>query len=219
MGVAAVVLGVRSELQQSRSVNGLATTGVRELTNGLLAGDHSAEDRPFHPACGPIILAVRAKQAGRAAINHQIVAELNKLLSTVLVDVRVGDAIVFTGHVGEESPGLTFVARTHATTSLRPRPPRPGPRARPPPVSARFSSCVAGSPPIRICTSIRERGSRTRPPSGEVAAQRLPLYAHAATARAAGGWGLLALRSGVSAVGRRGPRQCRRVGAISPTLG
>jgi DNA-binding IclR family transcriptional regulator len=38
--------------------------------------------------------------------------------STVLVGVRVGDAIVFTDHAGEESPGLTFVARTHARRPL-----------------------------------------------------------------------------------------------------
>jgi IclR family transcriptional regulator, acetate operon repressor len=36
----------------------------------------------------------------------------------VLVGVRVGDAIVFTDHVGEESPSLTFVARTHARRPL-----------------------------------------------------------------------------------------------------
>jgi DNA-binding IclR family transcriptional regulator len=32
--------------------------------------------------------------------------------------VRVGDSIVFTDHVGEESPALTFVARTHARRPL-----------------------------------------------------------------------------------------------------
>src|SRR6185437_4478528 len=37
---------------------------------------------------------------------------------TVLVGVRVGDAIVFTDLVGEESPSLTFVARTHARRPL-----------------------------------------------------------------------------------------------------
>jgi IclR family acetate operon transcriptional repressor len=44
---------------------------------------------------------------------------LSKVLGcTVLVGVRVGDAIVFTDHVGDESPGLTFVARTHARRPL-----------------------------------------------------------------------------------------------------
>ena len=37
---------------------------------------------------------------------------------TVLVGVRVGDAIVFIDHVGEESPSLTFVARTQARRPL-----------------------------------------------------------------------------------------------------
>ena len=37
---------------------------------------------------------------------------------TVLVGVRVGDSIVFTDLVGEESPSLTFVARTHARRPL-----------------------------------------------------------------------------------------------------
>ena len=32
--------------------------------------------------------------------------------------MRVGDAIVFTDLVGEESPSLTFVARTHARRPL-----------------------------------------------------------------------------------------------------
>ena len=46
-------------------------------------------------------------------------AELARLLGcTVLVGVRVGDAIVFTDLVGEESPSLTFVARTHARRPL-----------------------------------------------------------------------------------------------------
>ena len=46
-------------------------------------------------------------------------AELAKVLGCiVLVGVRVGDAIVFTDLVGEESPSLTFVARTHARRPL-----------------------------------------------------------------------------------------------------
>ena len=46
-------------------------------------------------------------------------AELATVLGcTVLVGVRVGDAIVFVDHVGAESPALTFVARTHARRPL-----------------------------------------------------------------------------------------------------
>ncbi|WP_323181388.1 IclR family transcriptional regulator C-terminal domain-containing protein [Streptomyces sp. NBC_00154] len=37
---------------------------------------------------------------------------------TVLVGVRVGDALVFADHAGQESPNLTFVARTHARRPL-----------------------------------------------------------------------------------------------------
>ena len=40
------------------------------------------------------------------------------LRCTVLVGVRVGDAIVFVDHVGEESPSLTFVARAQARRPL-----------------------------------------------------------------------------------------------------
>jgi IclR family acetate operon transcriptional repressor len=47
------------------------------------------------------------------------VAEVAEALGcTVLVGVRVGDAIVFVDHVGEESPSLTFVARAHARRPL-----------------------------------------------------------------------------------------------------
>ena len=53
------------------------------------------------------------------SLNHQFVAELSKVLEcTIFVGVRVGDAIVFTDYVGEESPSLTFVARTHARRPL-----------------------------------------------------------------------------------------------------
>jgi hypothetical protein len=36
----------------------------------------------------------------------------------VLVGVRVGDAVVFVDHVAEESPALSYVARTHAGRPL-----------------------------------------------------------------------------------------------------
>ncbi|MCW2554945.1 MAG: putative transcriptional regulator, IclR family protein, partial [Mycobacterium sp.] len=53
------------------------------------------------------------------SLDHRFVAELAKVLGcAVLVGVRVGDAIVFTDLVGEESPSLTFVARTHARRPL-----------------------------------------------------------------------------------------------------
>ena len=50
---------------------------------------------------------------------HELVAELGKALGcTVLVGVRVGDAMVFTDYTGQESPSLTFAARTHARRPL-----------------------------------------------------------------------------------------------------
>ena len=53
------------------------------------------------------------------SLDHRFVAELAKVLGcTVLVGVRVGDAMIFTDHVGEESPSLTFAARTHARRPL-----------------------------------------------------------------------------------------------------
>ncbi|HEV8174859.1 MAG TPA: IclR family transcriptional regulator C-terminal domain-containing protein, partial [Actinoplanes sp.] len=46
-------------------------------------------------------------------------AELREVLGcTIFVGVRVGDAIVFTDYAGDESPSLTFVARTHARRPL-----------------------------------------------------------------------------------------------------
>jgi DNA-binding IclR family transcriptional regulator len=97
-----------------------AKSSVQELTNGLLARGYLIEaDRRFHLGPGPFILAARANKLAALSIDHRFVAELSRLLgSTVLVGVRVGDAIVFTDHVGEESPGLTFVARTHARRPL-----------------------------------------------------------------------------------------------------
>src|SRR5271166_3902059 len=90
-----------------------AKTSVQELTNGLLArGYLTEEDRRFHLGPGPFKLAA-------LSLDHRFVAELADVLRcTVLVGVRVGDAIVFTDLVGEESPSLTFVARTHARRPL-----------------------------------------------------------------------------------------------------
>ena len=95
-------------------------TSVQELTNGLLArGYLIEEERRFHLGPGPFILASRANKLAALSLDHDFVAELAKVLdATVLVGVRVGDAIVFVDYVGEESPGLTFAARTHARRPL-----------------------------------------------------------------------------------------------------
>jgi DNA-binding IclR family transcriptional regulator len=97
-----------------------AKSSVQELTNGLLARGYLIEDEHrFHLGSGPFILAARANKLAALSLDHQFVAELAKVLGcTVFVGVRVGDAIVFTDHVGEESPSLTFVARTHARRPL-----------------------------------------------------------------------------------------------------
>jgi DNA-binding IclR family transcriptional regulator len=97
-----------------------AKTSVQELTNGLLArGYLTEEDHRFHLGPGPFIVASRANKLAALSLDHEFVVELNKVLGcSVLVGVRVGDAIVFTDHVGEESPGMTFVARTHARRPL-----------------------------------------------------------------------------------------------------
>jgi len=97
-----------------------AKSSVQELTNGLLArGYLIEEERRFHLGPGPFILAARANRLAALSLDHEFVAELAKVLGcTVLVGLRVGDAIVFTDHVGEESPSLTFVARTHARRPL-----------------------------------------------------------------------------------------------------
>jgi DNA-binding IclR family transcriptional regulator len=97
-----------------------AKSSVQELTNGLLARGYLIEsERRFHLGPGPFILAVRANKLAALSLDHRFVAELaNVLRCTVLVGVRVGDAIVFTDLVGEDSPSLTFVARTHARRPL-----------------------------------------------------------------------------------------------------
>jgi DNA-binding IclR family transcriptional regulator len=99
---------------------GAAKSSVQELTNGLLArGYLLEEDRRFHLGPAPFILASRANKLAAASLDHRFVAELAEVLGvTVLVGVRVGDSLVFTDHAGEESPALTFVARTHARRPL-----------------------------------------------------------------------------------------------------
>ena len=97
-----------------------AKSSVQELTNGLLARGYLVEEeRRFHLGPGPFILAGRANKLAALSLDHQFVAEVAETLGcTVLVGVRVGDAIVFVDHVGEESPSLTFAARAHARRPL-----------------------------------------------------------------------------------------------------
>ena len=97
-----------------------AKSSVQELTNGLLARGYLVEeDGHFHLGPGPFILAARANKLAALSVDHRFVVEMSEVLGcTVLVGVRVGDTIVFVDHVGEESPGLTHVARTHARRPL-----------------------------------------------------------------------------------------------------
>ena len=61
----------------------------------------------------------RANKLAALSLDHEIVAELGKALGcAVLVGVRVGDAMIFTDYAGQESPSLTFAARTHARRPL-----------------------------------------------------------------------------------------------------
>jgi DNA-binding IclR family transcriptional regulator len=107
-------------LAELAAAMGAAKSSIQELTNGLLARGYLVEeDHRFHLGPGPFILAARANKLAALSLNHEFVAELAALLDcTVLVGVRVGDAIVFTDFVGEESPSLGFVARTHARRPL-----------------------------------------------------------------------------------------------------
>jgi DNA-binding IclR family transcriptional regulator len=97
-----------------------AKSSIQELTNGLLARGYLVEeDRRFYLGPGPFILAARANKLAALSLDHRFLAELREVLgSTVFVGVRVGDAIVFTDYAGDESPNLTFVARTHARRPL-----------------------------------------------------------------------------------------------------
>jgi DNA-binding IclR family transcriptional regulator len=97
-----------------------AKSSVQELTNGLLARGYLIErERRFYLGPGPFVLAARANKLAALSLDHQFVTELAETLGcTVLVGVRVGDAIIFTDLVGEESPSLRFVARIHARRPL-----------------------------------------------------------------------------------------------------
>jgi DNA-binding IclR family transcriptional regulator len=108
-------------LAELATAMGAAKSSVQELTNGLLArGYLIEEDRRFHLGPGPFILAARANKLAALSLNHEFVAELSKVLGcAVLVGVRVGDAVVFTDLVGEESPSLTFVALASLSSGRR----------------------------------------------------------------------------------------------------
>jgi DNA-binding IclR family transcriptional regulator len=97
-----------------------AKSSVQELTNGLLArGYLIEEERRFHLGPGPFLLASRANKMAALLLDHRLVVELAETLDcTVLVGVRVGDALVFVDYVGEESPSLTFAARTRSRRPL-----------------------------------------------------------------------------------------------------
>jgi len=99
---------------------GAANSSIQELTNGLLARGYLIEEgHRFHLGPGPFILASRANKLAALSLDHELVTELSKALGcSVLVGVRVGDAMIFTDHAGEESPSLTFAARTHARRPL-----------------------------------------------------------------------------------------------------
>jgi DNA-binding IclR family transcriptional regulator len=97
-----------------------AKTSIQDLANGLVArGYLREEEHRFYLGPGPFILASRANKLAALALDHEFVAQLAKVLGcTLFIGVRVGDAIVFTDYVGEESPSLTYVARTHARRPL-----------------------------------------------------------------------------------------------------
>jgi DNA-binding IclR family transcriptional regulator len=107
-------------LAELATVLDAAKSSVQELTNGLLARGYLVEEeRRFHLGPGPFILAGRANKLAALVLDHQFVADVADAVGcTVLVGVRVGDAIVFVDHVGEESPSLTFVARAQARRPL-----------------------------------------------------------------------------------------------------
>jgi DNA-binding IclR family transcriptional regulator len=107
-------------LAELAAVLDAAKSSVQELTNGLLARGYLIEEqRRFHLGPGPFVLASRANKLAALSLDHEFVTAVAEALDcTVLVGVRVGDAIVFIDYVGEESPSLTFVARTRARRPL-----------------------------------------------------------------------------------------------------
>lgn len=112
---------LRGEIEDVVLVDRRRDDEQRQLVHRLVLarGYLTEEERRFHLGPGPFILATRANKLAALSLDHQFVAQLGKVLGcTVLVGVRVGDAIVFIDRVGEESPSLTFVARTHARRPL-----------------------------------------------------------------------------------------------------
>ncbi|SFG93988.1 SpoIIE family protein phosphatase [Streptomyces mirabilis] len=86
-----------------------------DVAHGYLIED----DRRFHLGPGAFTVAAHANKLAALSLDHRFLAELSQLLRcTVLVGVRVGDALVYADHAGQESPSLTFVARTHARRPL-----------------------------------------------------------------------------------------------------
>ena len=114
--------GVPVDQQPNPREYGSFDPGARfqELTNGLLARGYLVEeDGRFHLGPGPFILAARANTLAALSIDHRGRRRAEQAPQiNVLVGVRVDDAIVFVDHVGQESPGLTYVARTHARRPL-----------------------------------------------------------------------------------------------------
>jgi DNA-binding IclR family transcriptional regulator len=107
-------------LAELATVLDAAKSSVQELTNGLLARGYLIEEQHrFHLGPGPFILAARANKTAALSLDHHFITELaDTLACTVLVGIRVGDAIVFVDHVGEESPSLTYVARAQTRRPL-----------------------------------------------------------------------------------------------------
>ena len=143
---------------------GAAKTSLAELTNGLLArGYLIEEEHRFHLGPGPFVLASRATLAA-LSLDHELVAELGKALGCpVLVGVRVGDAMIFTDYTGQESPSLTFAARTHAR---RPSTPAPPERSCSPtsPTTRCTASSMAPAPSMRAtCGSSSPSSPRSAP--------------------------------------------------------
>ena len=97
-----------------------AKSSVQELTNGLLARGYLIERTAGFTSGRGRSSSPRARTSWpRCHLITGSWPSWPRLLGcTVLVGVRVGDAIVFTDLVGEESPSLTFVARTHARRPL-----------------------------------------------------------------------------------------------------
>ena len=126
-----------------------------------MEGEHGCRLGP-----GPFILAARANKLAAVSLDHEFVAELANVLGcVVLVGVRVGDAIVFTDLVGDESPSLTFVAPTPVARSIQVRPERPCSQTSP------TTRCTAFS--ISRAPSRRARSDNSSPSFPDIRLRRL----------------------------------------------